>query len=260
MLSRLNQLQVIELQLNKDNNVNLGHTLKAMRLLTGAFCPESCIRQVMVFFNISKPERFEEHYQAVEKLATQSRRLNGAGAYAFLLSWATGGEYRIRKDGSKLSMFNDPHILGKFKDKWTDFSKSKDEEAEAKQDFTKIINLLLTDAHQIRHKIESKWYGEGDTLRGNLDVVIANVIFSRANNFPVVYEKMHEKNYKLDLIAFLQEAMKILKGQLDKSSAESLARNGIFNKYNRYNELVECLQAVIAEEKSDNVVGHGYQS
>jgi hypothetical protein len=253
-------LQIIEFQISANAPSSSVH-LKAIRDLTDAFCPETCSRQVIIFFAVSNVEKFTKHFEEISKLAHTSIHKYGLEAYRFLLSWVVGGEYRATKPGYKIAMFNDNHILGRFKERWNNFqeqmklssehaktSQSKDLKKEEKYQrlmslYIRLIDVLLTDAHQIRKKIENGSYGETEILRTTLNVAIDNIILSRVHEVPVVYEAMHEVGYPSILLKFLEAEVKKLTIQLENHPKESAASNRITIRINLYSQAVHALKA-----------------
>lgn len=276
-MSIFDSLQVIEIQC-KNDHVSFGATLVAMRLLTDAFCPESCTRQVMIFFKISKEERFQEHYKVAETLAQKCTHLKGKDAYAFLLSWVVGGEYRIAKAGAKIPMFNDNHILGQFKSKWIKFIESKRSTStnnpdafeimqdsvnadflpqdDIRKNFIRVINSLLQDAHEVRRRIESKSYGKGAELRANLDMAVSNVMLSRSSGLPIRYEHMHSQHYSSYLYEFLKNETKKLSLCIAHHLVGSPVHKGIFSRLDLYSKQMKMLSSqvdrVLEEKTNEN--------
>lgn len=294
----LEALQVVEIQ--RDIRSKCGKTLKALRSLTDAFCPESCARYVMIFFNISSRDKFDSHFKAVAALSHKCNHLKGQAAYAFLLSWIIGGEHRITKKGSKLPLYNDNHILGKFTALWTAFvkenlekkpdpdegkteagseaketksepgTKEAEKEAETKEikvesstsaktatrlHFIQIINALLTDAHEIRQRIEKKCYGKDAELRANLDTVIINVVYSRSQGMPVLHDAMADPHYHSQLLEFMKKQLARLKLQISKLKEGSLAKAGVFSRLDVITRQIMMLQetqtaAIVAKDHS----------
>lgn len=267
MKLNIEDLQVIEIQIT-DRKTSFGHTLHALRLLTNAFLPESCARQVMIFFNIRKPDQFERHFQNVEALAEQCSHLKGQEAYMFLLSWIIGGEYRVTKKGSKLPLYNDNHILGKFRQAWASFEQknlgspstsdtsdtsSQELEQENEQlrlSYIRIISSLLEDAHEIRKRIEAKQYGEGIALRAILDKVITNVVHSRMCDFPVLYEAIDPADYKVRVKSEMQSTMLSLQDKMGKVPEDSKPRRAMLSKFHFLSTQVEALDKDLESVRS----------
>lgn len=258
MTLNLNTLQLIEIQLSEQATKSR-LILRPIRELTHAFCPSSCRRQVMIFFHINKPERFEHHFQYLQSVAEKCVHLQGKEAYAFLLSWISGGEHRVTKSNSRLPLYNDNHILGKFREAWTVFERtqckndSEDDGDDAQEvsvqdhderrDYRRIMNAVLQDAHEIRKKIEAKCYGVDLELRATLDKVITNVVYSRSHNLPVIYDAMAEANDRYSLILRESSQMEIsrLRSKMGQLPEESAARIGLFSKLRSLEEHASAL-------------------
>jgi hypothetical protein len=260
-------LQVIEFQLSA-SAPSSATSLKALRNLTHAFSPESCARQVMIFFDVSNIDKFNKHFERVSGVANKSAHLRESEAYRFLLSWVVGGEYRATKPGYKIAMFNDSHILGRFKERWVhflEFSKQPvnledgaEIDAAIKQKAIsqqiKLIDVLLTDAHEIRKRMESRVYGKGDALRSALDVILANVILSRTYGLPVVYESMNSDTYKETLLEMVGGELNKLMHQLKSYPEESPASQGITLRISSYTRSMGLLQAADEQKTISRIV------
>lgn len=242
-----NFLRVIEVQISP--TVSIGTHLKRLRTLTSAFCPESCARQVIIFFDIADEIQSNYHFKRTSELALKTSYLVERDAYRFLLSWIVGGEYKVSKPGYKIAMFNDNHILGRFIAHWNDyntkinesFEDSTEEQKLMHKQFKKLIGLLLTDAHEIRKKIERCEYGANTTLRRTLNTVLDNVILSRSLSVPVVYDAMHLDNYRMLLLEHLDNELLKLAEQLAHYPPESAASKGITAKMNSYSQALNTL-------------------
>ncbi len=259
----LGSLQVIELQL--DSTQKTRNLIESLLNLTKPFRPESCARQVMIFFHVDYPERLATRIRQAQDLTHNASHLTGPAAYAFLLSWVVGGEYRIAKQGYKIAMFNDNHILGRFKDQWNSFlAESSNEEnpnsepnlQEAassaaknhsnknnrlKKDYIQVIDTLLQDAHAVRKNIELGLYGRNDELRATLDIIITNITWSHTKNFPVLYEAIHQNNYQEYLVAFLKKESEKLNIQMEKYEIDSPAYKGIAARLALYTQQIQEL-------------------
>ena len=211
-------LKVIEIKQKKKATPIQDH-LQEIGALTKPFMASSCARTVLIFQSISDQDRFTQALQAIESKTKVCRYLSGSDAYGFLLNWICGGEFRKRKARGKIPLYNDNHILGKFKDSWNHFVTQTG--SDFKKEYEASIHLLLTDAHQIRKKVENKNYGEGEALRSALDRVIDNIIFSRFAALPVAYAHMHEQraNYFLAVQAELSKKIQRFQTQSQRSSS-----------------------------------------
>lgn len=253
-------LKVISLQLKTDGT-KIVPTTRQLIDLTSAFKPESCARQVFIFNAFKNQIEFDQCLNLAASKTKACQYFTGFSAYAYLLSWVVGGEYREKKRKSKLPLFNDNHILGKFKQNWNQFKKNNLANKNVVREYARMIDPLLEDAHQIRQKIESKHYGEGWELRNTLNIVIQNVIFSRSNSLPVLYDHIHKNNheYAALLNQFISERIKNLEIQLSTHAGSSFlldspARKGIFNRlitYCRQNKLL-AENAIFVNEAAES--------
>lgn len=260
-------LQIIEIQLSADAS-SYGVNIKAIRDITDAFCPETCVRQVIIFFDIRNMDKFDAHYEKISQMAKKCTHLLGHEAYRFLLSWVVGGEYRVEKPGYKIAMFNDNHILGRFKERWKSFHEqlkllhlnaqapeSQDKKKEEKYKnlinlYVKLIDAVLADAHEIRKRIEQNSYGKGDALRLVLNKVLDNIILSRSLNVPVLYDSMHQDDYQSVLLNFLTSEVKRSSEQLNGYKPDSDISKGIAAKIERYSKAIENLIITGNEEQN----------
>jgi hypothetical protein len=109
--------------------------------------------------------------------------------------------------------------------------------------YIKLIDLLLTDAHEIRKQIECGSYGKDSVLRSTLDKVLDNVVLSRTQCVPVLYEAMHNDSYKTTLFEFLESEINKFKAQLKSHSEESPAHKAITMRLNLYLHTMQVLKA-----------------
>lgn len=199
---------------------------KKLLAMTNAFRPESCTRHVYIFKddNDNFSPELEDLLKEIRKNTSVCETYKGDAAYAFLLSWIVGGEYREKKPGSLLPLFNDNHIMGTFTKKWHVFvTKNPDIQGQ----YVRIINLLLAESHQLRQRIQTRIYGQDQTLRENLDVAIANIVFSHRHCLPIAYAAMHK-----DLATYLQTINTLLTDLINHkqlaltSKSENINPNG----------------------------------
>ncbi len=115
-----------------------------------SFRPETCVRQLFIFYNLSDIER-DLLDEVVEKLTPKLKAcdiLTGFDAYEFLLRW-TVGLLSIKYQQ------NDRFVLGKVRKYWTEFCQIEAERLKG-HNLLKIIPAILGDAHLIRNKIETQ--------------------------------------------------------------------------------------------------------
>lgn len=214
---KIEALQIIEFR-NKTDGTQISESTQALiKTVQAVFRPETCSRQVMIFFHIANQQEFTRLSADIKPNVKHFYHLKGYEAYKFLLSWAIGAEYREVKKGYKLPLFNDNHVLGKIRDNWNKFKSICPKEYLL--DLEKLITMLLEDAHQIRRGIEEKRYGIDQALRLNIDSAIKHVIFSRMNSLPICHETLHKphQEYLLSIARVATDSSRqLLKKYADK--------------------------------------------
>ncbi|WP_392537831.1 hypothetical protein [Legionella sp. 227] len=224
------KFRVIELTLNRGNG-RTKDSIQRFKDLVKPIHSVSCVRHIFIFNDVEDQKAFAELLEELKDKNKACKLMTGVEAYNFLLSWIVGGEYRVAKPGSKLSLYNDNHVLGKFKKNWAYFL-STQTDTQLKREYTKIISPLLEEAHEIRKRIEQGLYGVDTKLRKTLDMVINNICFSKENALPVAYDQMHEnrKQYVLSVMQILHKKIRLITNTLQKEASpsqnEKLAKTG----------------------------------
>lgn len=206
MREGLHNIRVVELSLNRGGE-KTKNSIKRLTNLVQPIHSVSCIRHIFIFFDVEEHDHLTEILDELKSKNKACQLLVGSEAYSFLLSWIIGGEYRVQQK-SKVSLYNDNHVLGKFKKNWA-FFLSTQEDKQLIRKYTDLVSQILEAAHEIRKRIEQGVYGEREQLRNNLDRVIANICFSRIHALPVAYDQMNENRKKYTLAVLLLVFKKI---------------------------------------------------
>ncbi|CAM2952221.1 Uncharacterised protein [Legionella steigerwaltii] len=248
------KFRVVELTLNRGGE-KTKDAIKRLKDLVNPIHSVSCVRHIFIFKDVEDQKALAEILEELKGKNKSCKLLTGLEAYNFLLSWIVGGEYRVAKPGSKLSLYNDNHVLGKFKKNWAYFLFNQ-RDNQLKRECTKVISPLLEEAHEIRKRIEQGIYGTDVKLRKTLDIVINNICFSKKNSLPVAYDHMHENRQKY-VLSVMQLLHKRIRSISNTMQADEASRKENPTKTGYGKQMACANQLVLLKSNINTAVSEG---